>query len=97
MTTQTVHVAVSDSALLVLPGAAMWDAGGGYAGGDLYVGERAVADRAVVTAGPQSPVQFARATLALLDLAPETVLDAYERVFSGGDTTAFPILMGAAA
>jgi putative intracellular protease/amidase len=137
----------SDSALLVLPGAEMWDAGGGeefaavaaafieagvpvaaicgataglaragllddrrhtgaapeylaatgYAGADLYVAERAVADSAVVTAGPQSPVQFARAALAYLDLAPEAVLDAYERVFSDGDTAAFPILMGATA
>lgn len=137
----------SESALLILPGAAMWDAGGGeafaataarfveadvpvgaicgataglasaglldervhtsaapeylaatgYAGGHLYVAERAVADRGVITAGPQSPVQFARATLAYLDLAPEPVLDAYERVFSDGDGSAFPILMGAVA
>jgi putative intracellular protease/amidase len=137
----------SESALLILPDASMWDLGGGdafsamaaafveahvpvaaicgatvglartgllddrrhtsaapeylaatgYGGGPLYVAERAVAERGVITAGPQSPVQFARATLAFLDLAPQPVLDAYERVFSDGDAAAFPILMGAVA
>ncbi len=118
--------AVSD--LLVLPGAQMWDAGGGdafaaaagrfldagvpvaaicgataglaraglldernhtsataeylaatgYAGGDRYVDERAVIDGDLVTAGPQSPVQFARATLGRLGLASGPTLDAYK-------------------
>ena len=99
----------ADSNLLILPGADMWDAGGGvafaaaaarfldagvpvaaicgataglaraglldkrrhtsaaaeylmatgYAGGDYYVDERAVMDGDLITAGPQSPVQFA--------------------------------------
>ncbi len=99
----------ADSNLLILPGADMWDAGGGaafaaaaarfldagvpvaaicgataglaraglldkrrhtsaaaeylmatgYAGGDYYVDERAVVDGDLITAGPQSPVQFA--------------------------------------
>ena len=35
----------------------------GYAGGDRYVDARAVVDGDLITAGPQSPVQFARATL----------------------------------
>jgi putative intracellular protease/amidase len=138
------------SDLLVLPGAAMWDAGGGepfaalarrfldagvpvaaicgataglaraglldgrahtsaapeylaatgYAGGDRYVDERAVVDGDLITAGPQSPVQFARAVLERLGLASRETLAAYEAVFHRGDQAAFPVLMqaqGAAA
>jgi putative intracellular protease/amidase len=137
----------TDSDLLILPGATMWDAGGGqafaataarfldagvpvaaicgataglaraglldrrrhtsadpaylaatgYAGGDRYVDQRAVVDGDLVTAGPQSPVQFARATLARLGLASEPTLEAYEAVFSRGDPAAFPALMQAQA
>jgi putative intracellular protease/amidase len=114
------------SALLILPGAEMWDAGGGgafaaaagrfleagvpvaaicgataglaragllderehtsaapeylaatgYGGGDHYVDERAVVDGDLITAGPQSPVRFARATLDRLGLACERTLEA---------------------
>ena len=135
------------SALLVLPGAEMWDSGGGdafagaaarwleagvpvaaicgatfglaraglldtrrhtsaapeylaasgYRGGDRYVDARAVADGGLVTAGPQSPVQFASAALGVLGLASEEVLAAYEAVFAEGDQTAYPALMRAAA
>jgi putative intracellular protease/amidase len=135
----------ADSDLLVLPGAEMWDAGGGepfavaagrfldagvpvaaicgataglaragllddrkhtsaaaeylaatgYAGGDRYVDERAVVDGDLVTAGPQSPVQFARATLGRLGLASRETLDAYEGVYHRGDPAAFPALMQA--
>jgi putative intracellular protease/amidase len=131
------------SNLLILPGAEMWDAGGGeafaaaagrfldagvpvaaicgataglaraglldtrkhtsnapdylamtgYAGGDQYVDERAVVDGDLITAGPQSPVQFARATLERLGLASQRTLDAYEALFDRGDLAAFPILM----
>ncbi|MBE2316593.1 DJ-1/PfpI family protein [Solirubrobacter sp. CPCC 204708] len=133
------------SALLILPGAEEWDAGGGaafaeaarrflaagvpvaaicgataglaragllderrhtsaaaeylaytgYAGGERYVDARAVVDQNLITAGPQSPVQFARATLAHLELAPEAKLDAYEALFDRGDASAFPALMAA--
>jgi putative intracellular protease/amidase len=133
----------ADSDLLVLPGAEMWDAGGGdgfaaaarrflhagvpvaaicgataglaragllddrahtsaapeylaatgYAGGDRYVDERAVVDGNLITAGPQSPVQFARATLECLALASPQTLDAYEGVFHRADPAAFPSLM----
>src|SRR6478735_7539476 len=65
----------------------------GYAGGELYVDERAVSDGNVITAGPQSPVQFARATLAHLELASEGKLDAYEAVFDRGDASGYPALM----
>jgi putative intracellular protease/amidase len=136
-----------DSALLVLPGGDLWDAGGGaafaetaqrfldagvpvaaicgataglaraglldarrhtsaaaeylaytgYAGGEHYVDERAVVDGDLITAGPQSPVQFARATLDRLDLASTETLDAYEALFDRGDASAFPVLMQAAS
>ena len=67
----------------------------GYAGGEHYVDERAVADGNVITAGPQSPVQFARATLQHLELASEAKLDAYEAVFDRGDASGYPALMAA--
>src|ERR671922_1795133 len=137
----------ADSDLLILPGADLWDAGGGeafaaaagrfldagvpvaaicgataglaraglldernhtsasaeylamtgYAGGDRYVDERAVVDGDLVTAGPQSPVQFARATLGRLGLADGRTLEAYEALFDRGDLAAFPVLMEAQA
>jgi putative intracellular protease/amidase len=133
------------SNLLILPGADMWDAGGGgafaaaaaqfldagvpvaaicgataglaraglldnrlhtsaaagylvatgYAGGDHYVDERAVVDGDLITAGPQSPVQFACATLRQLGLMSEPTLMAYEDLFHRGDAAAFPVLMQA--
>jgi putative intracellular protease/amidase len=137
----------ADSALLVLPGADMWDAGGGdafadaaarwlaagvpvaaicgatfglaraglletrrhtsaapeylaasgYRGGGRYVDARAVADGGLVTAGPQSPVQFASVTLGALGLLSEEKRAAYDAVFADGDDTAYPALMRAAA
>jgi putative intracellular protease/amidase len=133
----------ADSDLLVMPGAEMWDTGGGesfaaaaerfldagvpvaaicgataglaraglldtrrhtsasadylamtgYSGGERYVDERAVVDGDLITAGPQSPVQFARATLERLELADERTLEAYEALFDRGDLAAFPVLM----
>jgi putative intracellular protease/amidase len=67
----------------------------GYAGGDRYVDERAVVDGDLVTAGPQSPVQFARATLSRLGLASDETLEAYETVFHRGDPSGYPVLMQA--
>jgi putative intracellular protease/amidase len=133
------------SDLLILPGADMWDAGGGqafaavarrfleagvpvaaicgataglaragllderdhtsaaagylaatgYAGADHYVDRPAVVDGDLITAGPQSPVQFACATLDRLKLASGPVLEAYEDLFHRGDAAAFPVLMQA--
>jgi putative intracellular protease/amidase len=65
----------------------------GYAGGDYYVDERAVVDGDLITAGPQSPVQFACATLRRLGLASDRTLEAYEGVFHRADATAYPVLM----
>jgi putative intracellular protease/amidase len=75
--------------------AAEYLAATGYAGGDRYVDERAVVDGDLITAGPQSPVQFARATLGRLGLASERTLEAYEDLFHRGDSAAFPVLMQA--
>jgi putative intracellular protease/amidase len=75
--------------------AAEYLAATGYAGGDHYLDERAVVDGELVTAGPQSPVQFARATLDCLGLASEGTLEAYEGVFHRGDPAAYGVLMQA--
>jgi len=65
----------------------------GYTGAEFYVDERAVVDGDLITAGPQSPVQFARAVLARLGLASERTLDAIEGVFYRADPAAYPALM----
>jgi putative intracellular protease/amidase len=75
--------------------AAEYLAATGYAGGDRYVNERAVVDGDLITAGPQSPIQFACATLGRLGLASDDMLDAYERLFDRGDASAFSVLMQA--
>jgi hypothetical protein len=56
-----------------------------------------VVDGDLITAGSQSPVQFACAALGRLGLASPETLEAYERLFHRADATAFPILMQAAA
>jgi putative intracellular protease/amidase len=133
------------SDLLILPGADMWDAGGGeafaaaaarfldagvpvaaicgataglaraglldkrrhtsaaaeylmatgYVGGNHYVDDHAVIDGDLITAGPQSPVQFACATLRRLSLASDRTLEAYEALLHRADPSAFPVLMQA--
>lgn len=65
----------------------------GYAGADHYVDQPAVASDGLVTAGPQSPVQFARATLRMLGLMSEEALEAYEAVFHRGDPAGYAVLM----
>ncbi len=67
----------------------------GYAGGAHYVDERAVVDGDLITAGPQSPVQFATATLRRLGLASAETLEAYEAVLHRGDPAGYPTLMAA--
>jgi len=67
----------------------------GYAGCEYFVDERAIADAGLITAGPQSPVHFARATLSQLGLASDRTLEAYEAVFHRGDPSGFPVLMQA--
>jgi putative intracellular protease/amidase len=77
--------------------AAEYLAATGYAGADHYLDERAVVGGDLITAGPQSPVQFARATLGRLGLASGRTLEAYEGVFHRGDPAAFGVLMQARA
>lgn len=69
----------------------------GYAGAERYREQRAVLDGGLVTAGPQSPVQFAATTLQQLGLASAEVLEAYEAVFHRGDPAGYPVLMAASA
>jgi putative intracellular protease/amidase len=66
----------------------------GYQGADNYVDERAVIGGDLVTAGPDSPVQFARAVLQRLELADARKLDAYEGVFHRADPVAYATLVG---
>jgi putative intracellular protease/amidase len=66
----------------------------GYQGVGNYVDERAVVGGDLITAGPDSPVQFARAVLQRLELADERKLDAYEGVFHRADPGAFATLVG---
>jgi len=77
--------------------AAEYLAATGYRGGPRYVERRAVIDGDLVTAGPQSPVPFARAVLERLGLAAPEVLEAYEAVFDRGDASAYPALMPSGA
>jgi DJ-1/PfpI family len=81
----------TDSDLLILPGAEMWDIGGGAPFADAarrFLDARVpVAAICGATAGPQSPVQFACAALRRLGLASSRTLDAYERLFGGGDVS----------
>ncbi|MFF0265764.1 DJ-1/PfpI family protein [Kribbella sp. NPDC004536] len=66
----------------------------GYQGSDRYVDARAVIGGDLVTAGPDSPVQLARAVLERLELADERKLDAYEGVFHRADPAAYATLLG---
>ena len=71
---------------------------GDYAGGAHYEDARVVVDddKLLVTAGPDSPVQFATATLEALGLVGRPTVDAYEGVFHRSDPSAFPALLAAA-
>lgn len=71
--------------------------GGAYAGAAHYRDEPAVTDRGLVTAGPTQPVAFARAALAVLDVYPPEVLDAWYRLFGLQDPSGFAALAGAPA
>ena len=77
--------------------AAEYLAATGYAGAGHYRDERAVIGGDLITAGPQSPVQFAGATLRRLGLVSEDTVKAYEAVMHRGDQSAYPALMAAVA
>ena len=77
--------------------AAEYLAATGYAGVKHYRDERAVIGGDLITAGPQSPVQFAGATLLRLGLVSGETVKAYEAVMHRGDQSAYPALMAAVA
>ena len=77
--------------------AAEYLAATGYAGVEHYRDERAVIGGDLITAGPQSPVQFAGATLRRLGLVSDETVKAYEAVMHRGDQSAYPALMAAVA
>ncbi|WP_327587383.1 glutamine amidotransferase [Nonomuraea sp. NBC_00507] len=135
------------SALLILPGATLWDAGGelapfarkarefleagvpvaaicgataglaregllnerehtsgavqyleaqeGYTGAKRYLDQDAVLDGDLITAGPTEPVAFAREIFRRLDIYRPEVLDAWFRLFSRSDPSAYEVLMAA--
>ena len=53
--------------------------------------ERAVVDGDLITAGTDSPVQFARATLQPARTRGRAEAEAYEGVFHRADPAAYPI------
>lgn len=67
----------------------------GYRGLSRYLDERAVLDTDLITAGPQSPIQFACAVMRRLELASEGTLAAYEALFDRGELAAFAALAAA--
>ncbi|MER7170009.1 type 1 glutamine amidotransferase family protein [Streptomyces mesophilus] len=67
----------------------------GYKGGERYVEADAVADGALITAGPTEPVAFAREVFALLKVYEGEVLDAWYRLFHDSDSSAYEILEAA--
>ena len=69
----------------------------GYRGGELYREAAAVRDRGLITAGPTTPVDFARAIITELDTWQPAVLDAWYRLFAFSDASAYGELMALTA
>lgn len=71
----------------------------GYKGGAHYREADAVTDpeSGLITAGPTEPVAFAREILARLEVFEPEVLDAWFRLFSASDASAYGVLEAAAA
>ncbi|SEG98383.1 Putative intracellular protease/amidase [Nonomuraea solani] len=67
----------------------------GYKGEGRYLDQDAVLDGDLITAGPTEPVAFAREAFRRLDVYRPEVLDAWFRLFSKSDPTAFEVLMAA--
>lgn len=67
-------------------------AASGYKGSDLYVDQDVVTDRGVITAGPVDALPFARAALKTLGVFDPEVLNAWYRVFTEHDASAFGFL-----
>lgn len=67
----------------------------GYRGAGHYKDESAVTDGPLITAGPQAPVDFARAIFMKLDLYEPAVLDAWYAFYRHQDAGPMAALMGA--
>jgi len=68
----------------------------GYAGAEHYVGEPAVRDGDLITASGTAPLPFARLIFERLELYAPQVLDAWYRLYSTGDASAFYALIAEA-
>ena len=73
-------------------GAAMYLDAIGYGGAARYRDVPAVTDRNVITAGPPSPFEFARAIFAQLDLYTPEVLEAWYQLFGQNDPAGYYVL-----
>jgi putative intracellular protease/amidase len=67
----------------------------GYSGAARYVETDAVTDGDLITAGPTEPVAFAREIFLRLDVNRPEVVDAWYRLFSRSDASAYEVLMSA--
>lgn len=68
-------------------------AASGYSGGHLYRNEPVVIDGNLITAGPQAPVDFARAIFTKLDLYEPDVLAAWYAFYRHQDAAPMTALM----
>jgi putative intracellular protease/amidase len=75
--------------------AAVFLAASGYAGSDLYVEERAVSDRGLITASGVWPVDFAAEIFKALELYEPHVLDSWRGLYTTGEERHFAALMAA--
>jgi putative intracellular protease/amidase len=66
-----------------------------YGGAKLYRDEPAVTDRNLITAGADSPLEFAREILARLDVYEPHVLDSWYKLYGAKDPAGFYELMSA--
>lgn len=73
--------------------AAEYLAATGYAGGELYTGDRAVTDGDVITGSAVHPPEFAREVLLRLDVYEPEVLESWFKLYGNGDPAGFFELM----
>lgn len=67
----------------------------GYAGAAHYRDEPAVNDGGLITAGAQSPIEFAKAVFAELGIYEPSVLDSWYKLYGDKNPAGFYELMGA--
>lgn len=69
----------------------------GYRGGKFYCDVPAITDESLITASGTAPLEFAREIFRVLDLYPESAIDAWYALFKFGDATRFLELAQCAA